>query len=1031
MRVLLSTNIKLAKRVSTVNFLRNLIRLRIGTNDAEKVCESLQRNFARKTGGRRIVSIAMRLKLADAEWCEREIRREFYQHKNEYYSVVRKNSYIDYEFSELMKYEVGVHWNIRSAENKRRISWLLKKWGNREIDEANEVRGVKYKDEDLIGPEIDKNSESVAYGGVEITENMTEVLTMNPNMMTYEKIDPVKMEMEIEKGFFKARYEFMGRDQKNESQTDREESDPTETLDLENKSVDYSKLRATNLPTCTRLKVPKPGSVREEAVMSGLKEKLMDEIRNYVKEECNEKGWPESNLTQSEQAGLRELREKIDKKEIVVFKTDKSGKLAVDTPENYSEAITVHTANDEEIDDSKLRKIETSMNDHLRQLNKIFEVGAKWNHQDRVAEASTSTNVPAPSLYGLRKDHKNVPPGGEEKGPPLRPICSAREAPNSRMSGFISKVIYDFADSIDDHHEVRSSEEMRAGFEEFNNNVDEATRKKCKIKSADIKALFPSMSVKLSRLAVKKMILKSDLKIRNVNNWELVKFVAVTIADSEIEEMGLERCIPKRAKKNTRKLTMNCLKSDKNDNLDWIPAETEPDETQTRLLVALTLSYCVEVVMRNHTYKLGDRTFLQSEGGPIGLELTGAVSRAFMMMWDELYLNAVETAGLRMLFYKRYVDDSNQIVVDDNNSEDGEDLALKLKNIANSVMEGIEVEMDLPSRHRDGKMPILDMKVHINHEGFVIYEHYEKPVSSKLVISERSAHSGGCKRSVHISELVRRMYNTSRRLDWDAYTAPVLTDYLQRMKTAGYSEKYRRSVLVTALGVYDFRVQEELDGVRPFNRPNGYKKSERKAEKKKKQQRWASSGGFTAPIIIPATPGGELARRLREITEREKEPGVSFKVVERGGKTLARQLQSPNPTAKRNCSKTDCIPCSEPGGGRLCHKNNVTYQYTCKVCEAVYTGETSRNLYTRALEHEMKHQKKKPDSFINNHQVESHEGVDPNFSVRVVGSYKDPLSRQVAEGVLITNTKTKVLNSKSEIRQPPIVRLRREVGMGN
>ena len=230
--------------------------------------------------------------------------------------------------------------------------------------------------------------------------------------------------------------------------------------------------------------------------------------------------------------------------------------------------------------------------------------------------------------------------------------------------------------------------------------------------------------------------------------------------------------------------------------------------------------------------------------------------------------------------------------------------------------------------------------------------------------------------------------------------------------------------------MYDFRVQEELDGRRPFNRPNGYKKSERRAEKKRKQLNWANNGGQTAPIIIPATPGGELARRLREVTEREKEPGVSFKVVERGGKTLARQLQSSNPTAERNCSKTDCIPCGEPGGGRLCHKNNVTYQYTCKVCNAVYTGETSRNLYTRALEHETKHQKKKPDSFINNHQTESHEGSDPEFSVKVVGSYKDPLSRQVAEGVLITNTRTKILNSKSEIRQPPIVRLRREVGVG-
>ena len=167
----------------------------------------------------------------------------------------------------------------------------------------------------------------------------------------------------------------------------------------------------------------------------------------------------------------------------------------------------------------------------------------------------------------------------------------------------------------------------------------------------------------------------------------------------------------------------------------------------------------------------------------------------------------------------------------------------------------------------------------------------------------------------------------------------------------------------------------------------------------------ASSGGYTAPIIIPATPGGEPARRLREITEREKEPGVSFKVVERGGKTLARQLQRPNPTAKRNFSKTDCITCSEPGGGG--HKNNVTYQYTCKVCEAVYTGETSRNLYTRALEHEMKHQKKKPDSFINNHQVESHKGVDPGFSVKVVGSYKDPLSRQEAEGASLSTPRRK------------------------
>ena len=250
------------------------------------------------------------------------------------------------------------------------------------------------------------------------------------------------------------------------------------------------------------------------------------------------------------------------------------------------------------------------------------------------------------------------------------------------------------------------------------------------------------------------------------------------------------------------------------------------------------------------------------------------------------------------------------------------------------------------------------------------------------------------------------------------------------MKAAGYNERYRKSVLENAVRVYDSKVKEDLEGVKPLNRPIGYRKKERRKEKKQKKRSWATSGGHTAPIIIPATPGGELARRLRKIAEEESVPGLSFKVVERGGRTLARQLQNPNPTATKECSKLKCIPCGQQDESRSCHKTNVTYQYTCKECEAVYTGETSRNLYTRALKHQKKYEDKAGDSFMNNHQVEAHNGSNPNFNVKVVGSYRDPLSRQVAEGVLITNTKTKILNSKAEMIQPPIVRLRREVGMG-
>jgi hypothetical protein len=65
--------------------------------------------------------------------------------------------------------------------------------------------------------------------------------------------------------------------------------------------------------------------------------------------------------------------------------------------------------------------------------------------------------------------------------------------------------------------------------------------------------------------------------------------------------------------------------------------------------------------MANHTYRVGDQSFLQTNGGAIGLELTGAVSRAFKWRWDRLYLEKIKKAKLRMRLYERYVDDSNQV----------------------------------------------------------------------------------------------------------------------------------------------------------------------------------------------------------------------------------------------------------------------------------------------------------------------------------------------------------------------------------
>ena len=117
-------------------------------------------------------------------------------------------------------------------------------------------------------------------------------------------------------------------------------------------------------------------------------------------------------------------------------------------------------------------------------------------------------------------------------------------------------------------------------------------------------------------------------------------------------------------------------------------------------------------------------------------------------------------------------------------------------------------------------------------------------------------------------------------------------------------------------------------------------------------------------------------------------------------------------------------------GGKQCHKSNVLYEWTCRNCGDTYTGETSRNFYTRAKEHLEKAEKDALNSFISNHQSEHHNGDMPDFKVKVLKSFKDPLSRQVYEGIYIRRQDTASLNTKQDYYQASSYRMNREVNHG-
>lgn len=427
------------------------------------------------------------------------------------------------------------------------------------------------------------------------------------------------------------------------------------------------------------------------------------------------------------------------------------------------------------------------------------------------------------------------------------------------------------------------------------------------------------------------------------------------------------------------------------------------------------------------------------------------------MRWDRLYLEKVQKAGMQMKLYERYVDDSNQVAVipppgstydaregkiimdpqkDEQDVPGDERLAKILLSIANSIMECIVMEGDWPSKNADCKMPILDMKVWMSEEGTILYQHYEKDVSRKTVLNAKSAHSAACKRGVHTQEVLRRLLNTSHRLDWKEETAPVITEYMRRMREAGYGEKYRKEVLKHALRIYDKKWEDHQNNKQPIFRHKTWKREERRKEKQNKKLNWATGGGHIAPIFVPTTPGGVLMRMMRRVADEEAKGDIKFKILEVGGRSMKRILQRSNPTAVPGCEEQDCLACyPERGKGGDCRRNNINYEIECQLCPVgkrpVYIGETSRNLYTRAKEHLSSERRKPGDeeesSFICKHMEEHHKGMQSKLQARVTRTNKDSFSRQIREGVLIRRSNKETMNSKAEWFQPPIFQVRSEI----
>ena len=869
------------------------------------------------------------------------------------------------------------------------------------------------------------------YGGINLGNDEVAAISLNPKFTTYEKIDVTECEAEIEKCLTSIRWNR--KDLKRRDNNIIENSGAIrDHYDYINNELDFRKAKSTDLPFNIKTYIPEPLDVNEEICLQALKQELLDTTKTY----CKNNKIVMSNLNASERNGVNSLLKKSRNRECVLFQTDKTGIMSVDTVDNYIKSAEMHVKDDKMIDKEKYGIFEKEINAHSNFWVTMFNIGKQFNDQDRFRSSMLSHNSGYSKLYFLRKDHK--PYTDEIIGPPSRPVCDVNDTASYRLSYLVCLILREVtSQSVT---ECISTEDMQASIDEIN-EYDEINGDTV-IGSMDVKSLYPSLDIQLVIDVVGEEFDRSDIKIEGVEYDEVGLYISLNKNSEYIDRVNLSEYCPKR-KRRRRKPMMTGSGSAKNKEKrfePWLPAEKKPNIFVAKIMIKEALKIVLHLIMDNHMYHFNNVLRKQVKGGAIGLDLTEVIARIFMSWWDRELLKRLTNLGCKIHLYKRYVDDINIImqkidpgtkyeneffincdtIIDEGEvKEDDKRTMLLVKEIGDNISNSISLEIDYPSNNNDRKIPILDMKVWIEffeqeNRYYILYEHYIKEVSSRQVIDYRAALSINDKRRILTQQCLKVFLNCSTKLPW-ARVATHGSYFSSRLQISGYNAQLRYEIVRSAHKAYENIKKQAEDGIRPVHRKREWSNIQRRENKKILRKNWYKKQGHESFVFVPATPQSQLAKQFRE---KIKISNIRIKVIEKSGKKIKDILQRNDPLSENKCIDECCLICKTSTRGG-CRSSGVTYRIKCEnetECPFAYEGQTGKNGYSRGNEHMFDYESKNKNSVLWKHCQLKHENVEQNFSMDIIDRCRgDPTKRQILEAVHINNKDALTsMNDRSE-----------------
>ena len=136
---------------------------------------------------------------------------------------------------------------------------------------------------------------------------------------------------------------------------------------------------------------------------------------------------------------------------------------------------------------------------------------------------------------------------------------------------------------------------------------------------------------------VMETLMSSQIDFQGFDYQQIGIYLVLTMCKTEVNDLGLSKFVPvrvvKKGGKSKIKISSQETRSPNINLSKWSFTPFLPNLKQKRVLLSKAMEVAVKACFRNHLYQFEGKVFHQSEGGPIGLRLSMAVTRIVMEMW--------------------------------------------------------------------------------------------------------------------------------------------------------------------------------------------------------------------------------------------------------------------------------------------------------------------------------------------------------------------------------------------------------------